>query len=171
MELKIRQEISADYSSVYKLVKEAFEQAEHTDGTEQDLVERLRKDDAFIPELSLVAELDGKIVGHIMFTKTKVGDHIELTLAPLSVAVGLQGQGIGGQLIRAGHEIAAKMGYEFSILVGHAGYYPRFGYKPAASFGIKCPMEVPEENFMACSLLGRDAKLDGTVEYPKAFGI
>ena len=83
--MHIRKEISTDYETVYSVVKRAFESAEHADGNEQDLVNALRKGDAFIPELSLVAEVDGKIVGHIMFTKATVDGKTVLALAPLSV--------------------------------------------------------------------------------------
>lgn len=81
----IRKETAADYDAVYSVVKRAFENAEHSDGNEQDLVNALRKGNAFIPELSLVAESEGKIVGHIMFTKATVEEKIVLALAPLSV--------------------------------------------------------------------------------------
>ena len=67
----IRQEHNKEFHSIYALVKAAFESAEHADGNEPDLVNALRKSDSYIPELSLVAEIDGKIVGHIMFTKLK----------------------------------------------------------------------------------------------------
>ena len=73
----IRQETTTDYEVVYSVVKRAFESAEHADGNEQDLVNALRKGDAFLPELSLVAETDGKIVGHIMFTKATVEKELE----------------------------------------------------------------------------------------------
>ena len=67
--LEIRQESKNDYDEVYTVVKEAFETAEHSDGNEHDLVDALRKSNSFIPELSLVAIEDSKIVGHILFTK------------------------------------------------------------------------------------------------------
>ncbi|WP_330396606.1 GNAT family N-acetyltransferase [Blautia sp. An81] len=92
--MEIRQEIEKDYEEVYKLVKEAFETAEHADGNEQDLVEALRKGSAFVPELSLVAEIDGELAGHILFTRTKVGEDTVLVLAPLSVKPKFQRAGI-----------------------------------------------------------------------------
>ena len=69
----IRKETNSDYPAVYALIKEAFQSAEHSDGTEQDLVVSLRSSRAFIPELSLVAEINGRIAGHILFTKAAVG--------------------------------------------------------------------------------------------------
>lgn len=81
----IRKAETKDYEIIYSVVQQAFGSAEHADGNEQDLVNLLRKSDAFIPELSLVAEMNGTIVGHIMFTKAMAGDKTVLALAPLSV--------------------------------------------------------------------------------------
>ena len=72
----IRQEETRDYENIYSVVKKAFGSAVQADGNEQDLVNALRNGDAYIPELSLVAEIDGVIVGHIMFTKAKVEDKV-----------------------------------------------------------------------------------------------
>ena len=101
--VKIRQETKKDYEEVYKVVKIAFETAEHSDGNEQDLVVALRNSSNFIPELSLVAIKDNKIVGYILFTKIKIGKYEELALAPLAVLPKYQRQGIGKRLIEKGH--------------------------------------------------------------------
>ena len=93
--MNIRTERPDDYEAVYSLVEQAFASAEHSDGTEQDLVAALRKGEAFVPELSLVAEIDGKIVGHILFTEAKVGGDTVLVLAPLSVLPAYQRRGVG----------------------------------------------------------------------------
>mgnify|MGYP005774009047 FL=1 len=82
---EIRQENQNDYKEVYGVVKKAFETAEHSDGNEHDLVTLLRNSKNFIPELSLVAIEDNKIVGYILFTKVKIGDYEEVALAPLAV--------------------------------------------------------------------------------------
>ena len=167
----IRQEQPADYEAVYQVVKEAFANAEHTDGHEQDLVVALRKSKSFIPELSLVAVEDEKIAGHILFTRAVV-DHTEvLALAPLSVLPAYQGRGIGLSLIAQGHKIAAELGYQYSVVLGHADYYPKAGYIPASRYGIKAPFEVNDENFMAICFCENVKKLDGFIEYDKAFGI
>lgn len=167
--IKIRQETPEDYVKVYNLVKAAFEHAEHTDGDEQNLVGRLRQSDAFIPELSLVAEIAGEIVGHIMFTKLKVGETTQLALAPVAVSPECQGKGVGRDLILKGHEIAKNLGFEYSILIGHPTYYPRFGYLDAANFGIQAPFDLPEGVFMAINLQGKKTILNNVVEYPKEF--
>lgn len=167
----IRQEEARDYDAVYTVVKKAFESALHSDGNEQDLVKALRQSDAYIPELSLVAEIKGKIVGHIMFTKAKAGDSILLALAPLSVLPEYQRQGIGTALIQAGHKQALKLGYGYSIVLGSETYYPRAGYLPAKTYGILPPFDVPDQNFMACKLTKDVPAVSGTVQYAKEFGI
>ena len=80
--LEIRQESQNDYKEVYNVVKIAFETAEHSSGNEHDLVTALRKSNNFIPELSLVVIKDNKIVGHMLFTKIKIGEYEEIVLAP-----------------------------------------------------------------------------------------
>ena len=169
--MHIRKEISTDYETVYSVVKRAFESAEHADGNEQDLVNALRKGDAFIPELSLVAEVDGKIVGHIMFTKATVDGKTVLALAPMSALPECQRKGIGKALIREGHKIAKELGYTYSIVLGSEKYYPKSGYSPAEGFGIKAPFDVPNENFMACKLVETDVTIHGTIKYAPEFGI
>lgn len=166
----IRQETEKDFDQVYRVVKDAFASAEYSDGDEQDLVVRLRKSAAFIPELSLVAEVEGKVVGHIMFTKLKAGDKTQLCLAPLSVLPAYQNQGIGGLLIKKGHDTAKNLDYEFSLVIGYPQYYSRFGYVDAGSFGFRPPFELPQNVFMACRLQnGLTDKSVKSVEYPKEF--
>ena len=169
--IEIRQETKKDYEEVYKVVKIAFETAEHSDGNEQDLVVSLRNSSSFIPQLSLVAIQHNKIVGYILFTKIKIGQHEELALAPLAILPEYQKQGIGKKLIETGHTIAKKLGYHFSVVLGSEDYYPKSGYVPAIQYGIKAPFEVPNENFMAIKLNDFDKEITGSVEYAKKFGI
>lgn len=169
--LEIRQEDKKDYEEVYNVIKTAFETAEHSDGNEQDLVVDLRKSNNFIPELSLVAEMDNKIVGYVLFTKIKIGKYEELALAPIGILPSYQKQGIGKKLIEKGHKIAKKLGYHYSIVLGSENYYPKLGYVPASQYGIKAPFEVADENFMAIELNVPDTKISGVVEYAKEFGI
>lgn len=169
--LEIRQENKEDYEEIYNLVKIAFETAEHSDGNEQDLVVALRDSNNFIPQLSLVAVQDNKIVGYILFTKIKIGKYEELALAPLAILPEYQRQGIGKQLIKKGHQIAKKLGYHYSVVLGSQTYYPKSGYVPAIEYGIKALFEVPNENFMAIKLNHTDKEIIGIVEYAKEFGI
>lgn len=167
----IRQEKLEDYEDVDYVIKKAFETAEHSDGNEQDLVVALRKSKSFVPELSLVAVEDGKIVGQILFTRALVRDVEVLALAPLSVLPEYQNKGIGLSLIKEGHDIARKLGYEYSVVLGHSKYYPKAGYIPASKYGIKAPFEVEDENFMAIHLSGNQNRLNGIMKYDKAFEI
>ena len=168
---EIRQENIRDYEDVYNVVKTAFETAEHSDGNEQDLVVALRKSENFIPELSLVALKNNKIVGYILFTKVKIGQYEELALAPLGVLPEEQRQGVGSRLIEEGHRIAKKLGYHYSIVLGSEQYYTKFGYVPAIKYRIKAPFDVPDENFMAIKLNNSPSEIKGVVEYAKEFGI
>ena len=174
MKITIRQERQTDHSSVFKVIKSAFLTMEFSDFREQFLVERLRRSDAFIPELSLVAEFENKIVGHILLTKIIIKNEREevsaLALAPVSVLPEYQKQGIGSMLIENAHRIAEKLNYELVVLLGHEKYYPRFGYIPADKLGIKLPFEVPKENCMV-KVLGKNEikEVIGTVVYPKEF--
>ncbi|UUC45699.1 GNAT family N-acetyltransferase [Flavobacterium cerinum] len=175
MEIKIRQEEENDFQAVFNLIENAFEKEEYSDHKEQFLVERLRKSAAYIPELALVAEQDGRIVGYLLLTKIKIKDENgkeaeSLALAPVAVLQDFQGKGIGGQLIRYAHEKARKLGFGSIVLLGHEQYYPRFGYELTSKYGIRLPFDVPSENCMVIELVtGALQDVQGVVEYPKAF--
>ncbi|GAA3733456.1 N-acetyltransferase [Flavobacterium ginsengisoli] len=174
MEIKLRQENKNDFESVFHLIEKAFEKEEYSDHKEQFLVERLRKSDAFIPELSIVAEIDNHIIGHILFTKLEIKNESQtfpsLALAPVSVLPEFQGKGVGSKLILHGHEIAKSLGYKSVILLGHQDYYPKFGYELCEKYNIKMPFDVPTENCMVIALAEDGLKgVSGEVVYPKAF--
>ncbi len=174
MSITLRQELEHDYSSTEQVVERAFRTASHTNHAEQFLVARLRKSDAFIPELSLVAELDGAIVGHVMFTRLVIRDdqteHASLAMAPVSVLPEHQGQGIGSQMIMTGLEKARQMGFTSVIVLGHKDYYPRFGFRPASQWGIRAPFPVSDASYMALELQPQGLQgVSGVVVYPKAF--
>ena len=134
--LEIRKENVNDYEEVYNVIKTAFEKAEHSDGKEQELVIELRKSNSFIPELSLVALEENKIVGYILFTKIKIGNSTELALAPLAVLPKYQRKGIGTKLIKEGHKIAKQLNYNYSVVLGNNKYYSRLGYITANKYII-----------------------------------
>lgn len=173
----IRKEKPEDYTSVIELTAKAFETMPFSEGDEDKLVDRLRKATTFIPELSLVAELDGQLVGHILFTPMLIDNGQQqfqsLVLGPVSVLPDFQKQGIGGQLIAAGHQKAKELGFQSVILIGHPAYYPRFGYKKALGFGLKVAMELPSDDvFMAVELTEGSLKnVSGMVIFPPEFGI
>jgi predicted N-acetyltransferase YhbS len=170
----IRQENPQDHQAVFELIQNAFANEIHSDHQEEFLVERLRKSEAFVPELSLVAESEGKILGFILLTKIKIKNGKEefesLALAPVAVHPDFQNQGIGGKLIRFAHEKAKEHNYTSIALLGHENYYPKFGYQLAKNFEIQFPFDVPDENCMMIELLENSLqKVSGTISYPKEF--
>lgn len=174
MSLIIRQENEKDYSSVENLIKKAFENEEYSDHKEHLLVSRLRKSNSFIPELSLVAEYNSIIIGHILLTKLIIkNEHTSfdsLALAPVSVRKEDRNKGVGSRLILESHKIAKNIGYKSVILLGHKDYYPRFGYEPTIKYNIKSPFDVPDDFYMIIKL--EEKALDnvsGLVIYPKEF--
>lgn len=168
--MRIRIEQTDDFPKIRKVIIAAFKTAPHSDGNEQDLVEKLRETDAYIKELALVCEDNGEIVGHIMLTKNKIGKTKGLSLAPISILPSYQHKGLGRLLIKRSLDIAKHLGYEYVIVLGDNKYYSKFGFQPAKNFGIKCPFnDIPSKNYMAINLLGNSKKLDATVKYPNVF--
>lgn len=138
--------------------------------TEADLVETLRAGEAYMPELCLVA-LDGDAVaGHIAFSRAHLDSgHSVLVLAPVGVLPERQGDGAGSALVREGLRRAAQTEFGVIVVLGHAAYYPRFGFEPAGDLGIEAPFPVPAEAWMAHRLPGHRTEMRGTVVYPSAF--
>ena len=175
--LNIGKENPSDHNWVIELTEKAFETLEISDHNEGKLVDKLRKAPTFIEELSLVAELNDQVVGHILFTPIRIENEQEnfesLILAPVSVLPEFQKMGIGGRLIRAGHLKAKELGFHSVILLGHPDYYPRFEYKPASTWGIKSPIPLPSDDVFMAVELTKDAltNVTGTVVFPSAFGI
>jgi len=171
----IRKENPFDHNWVIELTEKAFETLEISDHNEGKLVDKLRKAPTFVEELSMVAELNGQVVGHILFTPIVIDNGSQqfqsLILAPVSVLPKYQKMGIGGQLIRAGHQKAKELGFQSAILLGHPEYYPRFGYKPASSFGIKTRIPLPSDDvFMAVEITEGGLKgVSGMVVFPAEF--
>ena len=169
--MRIRQECEADYPQICRLVKDAFAGAEHADGSEQDLVEALRKGAAYLPELALVAEVNGILAGHIMLTRAAVGGAPVLVLAPLSVRPEFQRRGVGTALMERAHEIAGARGEDYVLVLGSQDYYPRAGYRPAEELGAAVPEGIPSANFMALRLREGAEPLSGAVAYAPEFGL
>ena len=168
--LVIRTETSNDYKTIFEVNEMAFNQND-----ESRIIERIRKSKNFLPELSLVAEENGEIVGHILFSKIIIKGKQEfdtLALAPMAVIPGKQRQGIGKALVWTGLERAVELGFDSVIVLGHHDYYPKFGFEKASKWSIYCPFNVPDEAFMAIELIeGALKNKTGTVQYPEEFGM
>ena len=144
----IRPEKFKDYAAVYAVNASEFETP-----AEAKLVDVLRNEAR--PLVSLVAEDDGAIVGHIMFSPVSLAGHEDLKimgLAPVAVVPERQREGIGSMLVTAGLERCKALGYGAAIVLGHIGYYPRFGFTASVNYGIQCEYEVPQEAFMVLEL-------------------
>jgi putative acetyltransferase len=154
--MTIRQEQINEFDEIHELVKTAFRTANVSNGGEQDYVLSLRASERYIPELALVADEDGKIIGHIMFTKTYISNEngkIEaLLLGPLAVGIGDRRKGVGAKLVEAGLEKARALGYGAVFLVGDPAYYRRFGFKSVGDYRITYGMDIPPQYVMALEL-------------------
>src|SRR5512139_231714 len=138
-------EMPCDIPAIHRINELAFAQP-----NEALLVVALRR--AAGTYLSLVAEQDGQLVGHILFTEVRVesdaGSWAALGLAPMAVLPEYQRQGIGSQLVRSGLNACARDGHTVVVVLGHPTYYPRFGFVPAVTKGLRCEYPVPDEAFM-----------------------
>ena len=120
------------------------------------------------PSISLVAEVDGVVVGHTMLSPMRMGELRPLQLSPLSVAPAHQGQGIGSALVREALRLADEAREPAVLLLGHPSYYPRFGFEPATPLGILAPGEYGDA-WMVARLSRWDASFRGQVVFPPAF--
>lgn len=143
--MHIRPETPADYAGIARVNALAFADSPLV----YTIVDLHRHRPRFDAELSLVAENEGEIVGHVLFSPQTIrlmGQDVEVVnLSPLAVAPGFQRQGVGAALVREGHRVARLKGYPLSFLVGHPPYYPRFGYLTRAYGGAS--LKVNTANF------------------------
>jgi len=164
--VQIRNEKDKDLAAVRALNIAAF-------GTtaEASLVDALRE--RACPVVSLVAEDNGNIVGHIMFSPVALSNHPALKimgLAPMAVLPARQNQGIGSALVRAGLERCKSLGIGAVVVLGHPRYYPRFGFSPAKAFGIVSEYDAPDEALMVVELQsGYLHGKSGTIGYHAVF--
>lgn len=169
MRIIIRPETKEDYPKIAEVNELAFGQK-----NESSLIEKPRNTSDFIADLSLVAEYNDDVIGHILFCPVKINDggvrHTSLALAPMCVHPSHQRKGIGRKLVREGLKRAKDIGYGSVIVVGHPEYYPKFGFRKASEYDIKAPFDVPDDAFLALELVeGALKKIKGIVEYPKLF--
>lgn len=155
-----RAEAAADVAAIREVNLLAFGK-----NYEPDLVDALRADpSAWLPGLSIVATgTDGQVVGHVLLSRCTIGETPVLSLGPVAVLPAHQGQGVGSAVILAGLAEARRQGEHLVILVGHLDYYPRFGFRPAADFGIDGPISGP--HLMVLPLDDHPVPA-GTIRYP-----
>jgi putative acetyltransferase len=162
----IRAEELKDQFAVFAVNQSAFETS-----AEANLVDILRKEAH--PIISLVAEDNGAIIGHIMFSPVSLSGHSDLKimgLGPMAVIPERQGEGTGSALVKAGLEMCKDLGVGAVIVLGHPGYYPRFGFVPSVNFGIRSDFDVPPEVFMLIELQpGYLQDAPGIIQYHAAF--
>jgi putative acetyltransferase len=169
-EITIRAERPADRDAIAAVVEAAFGSK-----TEARLVERIRSSPNFVSELSLVAEFDNQVVGHVMIsfvglvsidTSRRIA-----SLSPLAVTPAFQGRGIGSALVREVTARADERGEPLVVLEGSPAFYGRLGFEHAVPHGIKItlPSWAPAEAAQVLRLRGYDPALRGRVVYPPAF--
>jgi predicted N-acetyltransferase YhbS len=171
MQVTFREENVADAPAIEQLIVHAYENVGHSDHKEQVMVRRLRGSAAYVPQLSLVAETRKEIAGHIMLTRIAIREHEKsvpsLALAPLSILPVYQKQGVGSALVNEAHKRAKALNFQSIVLLGIAGYYPRFGYVPLKTYDIRVPFEIREQNCMIIELVaGALSGVTGMVDYP-----
>lgn len=164
--MRIRPEIAADRAAVRAVNEAAF-----LGRAEADLVEALHASN--LPLVSLVAEVDGEVVGHILFSPVSLAGHAHLHvmgLAPMAVLPSHQRTGIGSALVREGLARCRALQYSAVVVVGHPDYYPRFGFVPADRHALRCEYDVPADVFMVAELTaGALSGVSGLVRYDAAF--
>jgi predicted N-acetyltransferase YhbS len=157
MGIVIREERVEDWLDTEYMTQKAFWNLHCPGCSEHLLVHKLRSDAAYVPEISRVAEKDGKIVGAIMYSRAKVVDgdltHEVLTFGPLCVEPSLQKTGIGGLLMETTMQLARDAGYKAIIIFGSPGYYPRHGFVPCNHFGITTSTGENFDAFMGIELI------------------
>lgn len=158
----IRETKDSDLKDVLFIEHEAFKSNKEADLTKEMLADPTAK-----PLLSLIAIIEDHPVGHILFTTAHISNNpnkVSISLlAPLAIISKYQKQGIGGKLIKKGLEILSKSGVDLVFVLGHPQYYPKHGFTPASTLGIKAPYPIPEEVADAWMVQALNPKVIGTV--------
>ena len=146
--LRIRESTESDLRDVLDVETRAF--GNEKGSVIADLVHGLLSDPTARPLLSLIAVNDDQAVGHILFTKARLANSREsisaVILAPLAVIPEAQRLGVGGRLIEEGLRLLSESGVELVFVLGHPGYYPRHGFRPAGVRGFEAPYPIPDEH-------------------------
>jgi putative acetyltransferase len=164
-DVKIRDENQSDLKAITEVTKAAFETLSISGHTEQFIIKALRKAGALT--ISLVAEADGKVVGHMALSPVTISDGSRdwYGLGPISVVPELHKQGIGSLLMGEGLTRLRSMGAKGCVLVGDPGYYERFGFRSLPDLGVE---GVPQQYVLALPF--NESKAKGAVVFHEAFG-
>ncbi len=177
MEVELRRETPTDYRTVEELIREAFWNHYVPGCCEHYLAHILRNSAAFVPELDFVAQMDGRVVGNIMYTKAKImgDDGVEypvLCFGPLAVLSEHQGKGIGMKLIERTQQEARELGYSAILIMGDPEFYKRAGFRPAQEFGIGTAWDTYSPALLAYELTpGVLANCRGKFQEDPAFDV
>ncbi len=166
--IEVRTEQPHDFVAIRHIHERAFAPSHD----EADIVEALRGSPAHMPRLCLVALDEREVVGHVAFSRASLDSEAQvLVLGPIGVLPERQRRGFGSALVSEGLRRAAETDFLMVVVVGHPGYYPRFGFEPAEQLGVKAPFDVPPGAWMAQRLPAYRPDSQGTVAFPAAFGL
>jgi predicted N-acetyltransferase YhbS len=157
----IRAAKAEDAAAIRRVHEAAFDRS-----AEADLVEALDADTV----ISIVADVDGEVVGHVLVSLAHVGDTPILALAPLGVLPDHRAGGHGHALVRAAVATARETAFPAMVVIGRPAYYAKLGFEPARRLGLKAPFKVPRESWRAARLPAFSDEIRGTVRYAPAFG-
>ena len=165
--MRIRPETDADHAAIRAVVAAAFGSR-----FEADLVDAIRATDRFVPGLSLVAEVDGVVAGHVLvsYVDLEPGSVRVLQVAPLAVAPAHQRQGVGSALMNEAIRLVEARREPLLLVEGDPRYYGRFGFRRSDESGIEAPADVEPQYLMVRRLDAYDPSIRGRLVYPEAFG-
>lgn len=166
----IRRESPADIEAIRRVLTSAFASDDPQSlPVEVSLVDGLRASNAWLPQLSLVALVQDRVVGHVVCSRADIDGVAALALGPVAVLVEHQGTGIGSALMHAVLGAADALDERVVVLLGHLDYYPRFGFRAASEYGITPPVKEWGAHFQARPLSAYDGSIGGQFTYPEPF--
>lgn len=165
----IRRELASDTADVHAIVAAAFATDDGETPVEVRLLAALRRCDEWLPRLSIVADQDGQVVGHVVGTRAWVDQAEVVALGPLAVRPDLQRRGIGSALVHAVIAAADALDEPLVALLGHTDYYPRFGFRRGDELGVRPPVERWGAHFQVRTLTAYDPSLRGEFRYARPF--
>jgi putative acetyltransferase len=165
----VRREQAVDHPHVAVVITTAFDRHDGKVPIETWLTGALRVDEAFIPQLSLVAEVGGSVVGHVLCTRARIGDEPALGLGPIGVLPSLQGSGVGSALMHAVLGAADALDEPAVVLLGDPGFYSRFGFVAASEHGVTPKLQGWAPFFQLRTLSAWRPEISGAFAYAEPF--